>query len=72
MGLEGLPMVIAPHPVNDLQPDPLAELARAAYPIIIKQLTSQGEFDACAKVDFVHPGKRNTWGADAPVSKSAR
>ena len=63
-------MVIAPHPVNDLDPDTLRDLARAAYATIVEQLTAQGSYDACVHVDFIHPGKRNSWGADAPRGKA--
>lgn len=51
-------MVVAPHPLNDLQALQLNELARAAYPLIIQQLTGQGTLEASVRVDFVHPAKR--------------
>jgi hypothetical protein len=34
------------------------DLARAAYPIIIKQLTAQGAIEKHTKVDYVHPAAR--------------
>jgi hypothetical protein len=37
-----LPLLVLPHPLNDLTPDQVRELARAAYPIVIEQLTGMG------------------------------
>jgi hypothetical protein len=34
------------------------ELARAAYPIVIRQLTGQGAQEKQTYVDFVHPAER--------------
>jgi hypothetical protein len=57
--LEELPLVVTPHPLNDLTPDEVRELARSAYPVIIEQLTGQGALARHTRVDFVHPALRN-------------
>ena len=57
--LDDLPLVVAPHPLNDLTPEQVRELARAAYPIVIEQLTGQGVLAKHTQVDYVHPAARN-------------
>jgi hypothetical protein len=57
--LEDLPLVVTPHPLNDLTPDEVRQLARSAYPVVIRQLTGQGVLDRQTLVDFVHPAARN-------------
>jgi hypothetical protein len=44
--------------LNDLTPDQVRELARSAYPIVIRQLTGQGPLEKQTHVDFVHPAER--------------
>jgi hypothetical protein len=56
--LDDLPLIVAPHPLNDLTPDEVRELALSAYPIVIEQLTGQGVLAKHTKVDFVHPAAR--------------
>ena len=56
--LDELPLLVVPHPLNDLTPDQVRELARAAYPIVIEQLTGQGRLAPHTKVDYVHPASR--------------
>ncbi len=56
--LDELPLVVTPHPLNDLTPDQVRELARAAYPVIIEQLTGQGTLAKDTLVDYVHPAAR--------------
>ena len=56
--LEELPLVVTPHPLNDLTPDDVRELARSAYPVIIRQLTGQGPLDRETFLDYVHPAER--------------
>ena len=56
--LDDLPLVVTPHPLNDLTPDEVRELARAAYPVIIGQLTGSGKLAPYTKVDFIHPAER--------------
>jgi hypothetical protein len=53
-----LPVVVGPHPFNDLTPEQTRELAAAAYPLIIQQLTGQGTLPKNAHMDFIHPAKR--------------
>lgn len=56
--MEALPLLVVPHPLNDLTPDEVAELARAAYPIVVEQLTGVGPQAAHTPVNFVHPAAR--------------
>ena len=56
--LEELPLVVTPHPLNDLTPCEVKELARSAYPIIIRQLTGPGAQEKHTEVDYVHPAAR--------------
>lgn len=56
--LDELPLVVTPHPLNDLTPGQMRELARAAYPIVVRQLTGQGTLERETHVDFVHPAAR--------------
>jgi hypothetical protein len=53
--LEALPLLVTPHPLNDLTPDQMRDLARAAYPVVIRQLTGKGTLEQDTHVDFVHP-----------------
>ena len=57
--LDDLPLVVTPHPLNDLTPAEVRELARSAYPVIIRQLTGQGVLDKHTIVNYVHPAARN-------------
>jgi len=57
--LEDLPLIVTPHPLNDLTPDEVRELARSAYPIVIRQLTGQGAIEKQTHVEFVHPAVRS-------------
>jgi hypothetical protein len=63
--LDDLPLVVTPHPLNDLMPAEVRELARAAYPIVIRQLTGQGDLEKHTKVDYVHPAARKRAPHDA-------
>ena len=58
--LDDLPLLVTPHPLNDLTPDEVRELARRAYPVVIEQLTGQGALAKHTMVDFVHPAARTT------------
>jgi hypothetical protein len=53
-----VPILITPHPVNDLTPDQLKEMAVAAFPVIVEQLTSQGVLPPNQPIDYVHPAVR--------------
>jgi len=44
--------------LNDLTPEEVLELARSAYPIVVRQLTGQGPLEEQTYVDFVHPAER--------------
>jgi hypothetical protein len=50
-----IPILITPHPVNDLTPGQLKEMAIAAFPVIVEQLTSQGVIPKEQPIDYVHP-----------------
>jgi hypothetical protein len=64
--LDELPLLVTPHPLNDLTPDEVRELARCAYPVVINQLTGQGALAKHTKVDYVHPASRKQGRAEAP------
>lgn len=57
--IDDLPLLVPPHPLYDLTPEQLRELARAAYPLIVEQLTGQGPQALITRVDFVRPAERN-------------
>jgi hypothetical protein len=52
--IDTLPLLITPHPLNDLTPEQVRDMARVAYPTIVKQLTA-GEPEASTKIAYVHP-----------------
>jgi len=56
--LDDLPLLVVPHPLNDLTPDEVRELARAAYPVVIEQLTGQGKQAPHTLVNYTHPASR--------------
>lgn len=58
--LDNLPLLVTPHPLNDLTPEQMRDLARSAYPIVIRQLTGQGPLEKHTLVDFVHPARDRT------------
>ena len=68
--LEELPLVVTPHPLNDLTPAEVRDLARAAYPIIIRHLTGQGVLEKYTLVDYVHPAARNHASGQTPEAAS--
>jgi len=57
--LAELPLLITPHPLNDLTLDQVREMAVAAYPVIIEQLTGAGVLALDAPIDYVHPAVRS-------------
>jgi hypothetical protein len=61
--VEDLPLTITPHPLNDLTLEEVRELADAAYPVILDQLTSQSTLPRDAFVEFVRPAGREKGGA---------
>ncbi len=56
--IERLPLLVTPHPLNDLDGDELLALARACYPVILEQLTGSGEPAREGYVKFEHPRRR--------------
>jgi hypothetical protein len=55
--IDELPLLITPHPINDLTPDEVRDMAKVAYPAIVKQLTGN-EHEANTKIDYVLPAER--------------
>ena len=50
-----LPLLVTPHPLNDLTPEQVHDLARAAYPIVLEQLTGMNKQAPHTHVKFEHP-----------------
>ena len=63
--LDELPLLVTPHPLNDLTPAEVRELARSAYPVVLEQLTGQGELAKHTRIGFVHPAARRQRGTSA-------
>ena len=63
--IDGLPLLITPHPINDLAPDEVRNMANVAYPTIVKQLTGN-ELELNTKIDYVLPAERARRAAKAP------
>jgi len=57
--MDKLPLIVTPHPLNDLSRDEVKALAQAAYPVIIAHLTSETLPEA-TPVEFIHPAERTT------------
>ncbi|MBI3371351.1 MAG: hypothetical protein HY017_06275 [Betaproteobacteria bacterium] len=57
--IDNIPVLITPHPVSDLTPEQLREMAAAAFPVIIEQLTGQGALATETRIDYVHPAMRD-------------
>ena len=55
--IDELPLLVTPHPVNDLTPDEVRAMAQVAYPTIVKQLTSN-ELEENTRIDYVLPAER--------------
>ena len=55
LGVGELPMVVLPHPVGDLPPADLEEMARAAYPQIRDALTDKPAAVPDHHVDYTLP-----------------
>ena len=58
MGVPNLPLVVLPHPVADLTPEELGEMARKAYPHIVAALTRKGPDTIDFIVDYQLPDRR--------------
>ena len=57
LNVDELPLLITPHPINDLTPDEVRDMAKVAYPTIVKQLTGS-ELEANTRIDYVLPAER--------------
>jgi hypothetical protein len=55
---DGLPLVVPPHPLYDLSPDHLRDLAHIAYPLIIQQLTEEEPVQSVLRVNYQRPAKQ--------------
>ena len=58
--LPDLPLVVTPHPLNDLTAAEMRELARSAYPLVIRQLTASEPLERHTYVAFAHPARDRT------------
>jgi hypothetical protein len=56
--IDALPLLVTPHPLNDLNPEEVRELARVSYPVVLQQLCSQQPLPLDTRIDFVHPAVR--------------
>ena len=70
--IAGLPLVITPHPLNDLVLEEVRALADAAYPLIIGQLTGADLAGQDAMVDYVRPAERDPQRAAGAAQGEAR
>ncbi len=66
LGVGDLPLVVLPHPVGDLPPGDLEEMARAAYPLIRAALTGPPEGEPDFLVNYTLPSERGTAGIEDP------
>ena len=71
--IDKIPVLITPHPVNDLNDEQLLDMARAALPVIIEQLSGQGAIAPETRIDYVHPAVReNKHCIDANLAGEAK
>jgi hypothetical protein len=57
--IDDLPLIVTPHPLNDLTPEQVKDLARACYPAIVRQLTGAVAQQKDDIIAFVHPNARS-------------
>jgi hypothetical protein len=69
--LDDLPLLVTPHPLNDLTAEQMRELARVAYPVVVMQLTQQGAIDKHTAIDYVHPARQKHAGREPTAGKEA-
>jgi hypothetical protein len=69
--LDDLPLLVTPHPLNDLTADQMRELARVAYPVVVTQLTKQGRIERHTAIDYVHPAGHKRAARDAGAGEGA-
>jgi hypothetical protein len=58
LNIAALPLVVAPHPLYDLAPAQLQEVARRAFPLIVAQLTGASAPESLLRVDYQRPAHR--------------
>jgi len=57
--IDELPLIVTPHPLNDLTPEQVKDLARACYPAIVRQLTGAAAQQKDDIIAFIHPNARS-------------
>ena len=57
LNIERLPLLITPHPLNDLDAEQIRALAKACYPVMLEQLTAKGQLEPNARIVFERPRK---------------
>ena len=57
--IDELPLIVTPHPLNDLTPEQVKDLARACYPAIVRQLTGAAAQQKDDIIAFTHPNARS-------------
>ena len=57
--IDELPLIVTPHPLNDLTPEQVKDLARACYPAIVRQLTGAAPQQKDDVIAFIHPNARS-------------
>jgi hypothetical protein len=62
-----LPLIVVPHPLNDLTPDQVRDLARSVYPLILLHLTGQEPLEPTVHADFERPERRKVAGNNPPA-----
>lgn len=67
--IDSLPLLIVPHPLNDLNPDQVREMAQIAYPVVLQQLCGQGAQEDTTRIDYVHPAVRKKQANAASATK---
>lgn len=55
LNIAALPLAVTVHPLNDLTPEQVQALARAAYPIVLEHLIGRAEQAPETRVPFEHP-----------------
>ncbi len=51
--------MVPPHPLYDLTPEQVREVARIAYAVIIEHLTRREKLAQVTRIDYIRPKKRN-------------
>ena len=65
LNADALPLVVPPHPLYDLPPAELQEVARRAFPLIVAQLTTGSAPEPLLTVDYRRPAVRAARSGDS-------